>query len=47
MVPAAVGDAIGYRKGLWEWNKHGPNIHQEMVQITQGKGILHIELNPQ
>lgn len=28
MLLSGVGDAIGYRYGLWEFNKSGPAIHQ-------------------
>ncbi len=28
MMLSGVGDALGYKKGLWEFNKSGPAIHQ-------------------
>lgn len=27
MLLAAVGDAMGYHGGLWEFNRNGPLIH--------------------
>lgn len=39
MLLAAVGDAIGFRKGIWEFNYNGESIHEDMHRITNGKGI--------
>jgi ADP-ribosylarginine hydrolase len=45
MLLAAVGDAIGYKRGSWEFNQDGPAIHKEMLKITEGKGVLKLEIN--
>eukprot|EP00002_Diphylleia_rotans_P011572 TRINITY_DN2284_c0_g2_i3.p1 TRINITY_DN2284_c0_g2~~TRINITY_DN2284_c0_g2_i3.p1 ORF type:complete len:366 (+),score=81.91 TRINITY_DN2284_c0_g2_i3:46-1143(+) len=39
MVLGAVGDAIGYKNGSWEFCRNGPHIHAEMMEITKGKGV--------
>ena len=31
MLLAAVGDAIGYKRGKWEFNYNGLAIHKEMM----------------
>jgi len=33
MILAGVGDSVGYRNGLWEFNTHGERIHQDLAQI--------------
>ena len=34
MLLAAIGDAIGYRRGNWEFNKDGLDIHRQMMKLT-------------
>ena len=34
MFLAVLGDSIGYRRGKWEFNKDGLDIHREMMKIT-------------
>jgi ADP-ribosylarginine hydrolase len=45
MVLAAVGDAMGYRRGTWEFNKSGTKIHKEMMKITNQSGIRGLKIN--
>jgi hypothetical protein len=40
MMLAAVGDAIGFKRGHWEFNYNGVLIHEDMIKITNGKGVL-------
>ena len=35
MLLAAVGDAIGYRKGAWEFCYDGEFIYRDMMRITK------------
>jgi ADP-ribosylarginine hydrolase len=42
MVLAAVGDAIGYKNGSWEFNMSGESIHAELKQLG-GLGKLEID----
>lgn len=44
MLLAAVGDAIGYRGGSWEFNYDGPYIHRDMMKITKQKGVLALQV---
>lgn len=44
MLLAAVGDAIGYKNGSWEFNFSSKLIHQDMMNITGGKGPLHLKI---
>jgi len=46
MLLAAVGDAMGYRNGSWEFNKNGETIHREMMEITQDQGALKLRMDP-
>uniref|UniRef100_H3DNN3 ADP-ribosylarginine hydrolase n=1 Tax=Tetraodon nigroviridis TaxID=99883 RepID=H3DNN3_TETNG len=39
MLLSGAGDAIGYRNGLWEFNKSGPAIHQELQELGGLKNI--------
>lgn len=32
MLLSGVGDALGYRKQLWEYNESGPDIHRVSAQ---------------
>ena len=45
MLLGAVGDAIGYKRGHWEFNTQGTAIHEEMMKLTQGEGVLKLTLN--
>lgn len=44
MTLAAVGDAIGYKNGYWEFNFSGKAIHKEFEQITQGQGMKNLNI---
>ncbi|XP_036402259.1 ADP-ribosylarginine hydrolase [Megalops cyprinoides] len=33
MLLSGVGDALGYRNQLWEYNESGPTIHQELQEL--------------
>ena len=44
MLLAAVGDAIGYKNGSWEFNFSSKLIHQDMMRITANKGPLHLKI---
>ena len=35
MLLAATGDAIGYRKGAWEFCYDGEFIYRDMMSITK------------
>lgn len=39
MLLSGVGDAIGYRNQLWEYNQSGPAIHQELQELGGLKNI--------
>ncbi|KAF7704963.1 hypothetical protein HF521_020249 [Silurus meridionalis] len=39
MLLSGVGDALGYRNQLWEYNESGPNIHQELQELGGLKNI--------
>ena len=43
MVLGAVGDAMGYRNGSWEFNKDGPAIHGEMEHLG---GLANLNIAP-
>lgn len=45
MLLAAVGDAMGYKEGDWEFNKNGPYIHEDMMRITKNEGIKGLNIN--
>lgn len=45
MVLAAVGDAMGYHRGHWEFTYHGFDIHQDMMRITKGQGIKALKID--
>lgn len=44
-VFGAVGDAMGYRGGSWEFCFSGEQIHKELYAITEGKGIPALHLH--
>ncbi|KAH3746009.1 ADP-ribosylarginine hydrolase [Pelomyxa schiedti] len=39
MVLGAVGDALGYYGGRWEFMKSGAQIHAELSEMTRGAGV--------
>ncbi|XP_016113724.1 ADP-ribosylarginine hydrolase [Sinocyclocheilus grahami] len=39
MLLSGVGDALGYRNQLWEYNQSGPAIHQELQELGGLKNI--------
>ncbi|XP_031700058.1 protein ADP-ribosylarginine hydrolase-like protein 1 isoform X2 [Anarrhichthys ocellatus] len=39
MLLSGVGDALGYRNQLWEYNESGPAIHQELKELGGVKNI--------
>ena len=45
MVLSAVGDALGYKNGDWQFNTSSALVHQDMMKITDGKGPLFLEIN--
>ena len=45
MILAAVGDAMGYHNGRWEFNMNGQSIHQEMMAMTNKKGPLELTID--
>lgn len=45
MVLSAVGDAMGYKNGDWEFNTSSKIIHQEMMKITNNKGIKELKID--
>ena len=42
---AAVGDALGYYNGIWEFTMSGIIIHKEMLEITNNKGVKAIKVD--
>jgi len=47
MVLAAVGDAMGYKNGDWEFLTNGSILHKQMMELTEGKGPLALKINMQ
>lgn len=45
MVLAAVGDAMGYKNGDWQFLTNGSIIHQQMMKMTDNKGPLALKIN--
>lgn len=45
MVLAAVGDAMGYKNGDWEFLTNTKIIHEEMMALTNNKGPLKLSIN--
>merc|ERR1740138_853489 len=43
MVLAAVGDAMGYRKGDWEFCASTSKILQDLHKLTDGKGVIALD----
>ncbi|XP_059180825.1 ADP-ribosylarginine hydrolase isoform X1 [Centropristis striata] len=39
MLLSGVGDALGYKNQLWEYNESGPGIHQELKELGGLKNI--------
>ena len=44
MVLAAVGDAMGYKNGDWEFLTNGNILHKQMMQLTNDKGPLYLDI---
>jgi hypothetical protein len=42
MLLATLGDAIGYKRGTWEFDLSGPHIHKQMLKLTDNLGPLHL-----
>lgn len=42
LILAAVGDAIGYKNGSWEFNFHGSDIHEQCKELG---GISNIDID--
>lgn len=47
MVLAAIGDAMGYKNGDWEFLTNGSIIHKQMMELTQNKGPLALKITMQ
>lgn len=45
MVLAAVGDAMGYNGGDWEFLTDGVRLHERMLKMTGNKGPLAINID--
>jgi ADP-ribosylarginine hydrolase len=39
LILSAVGDAMGYKNGKWEFNYSGEEIHKELKQLTGKEGM--------
>ena len=44
MVLAAVGDAMGYKNGDWEFLTSHKIIYNQMMELTDNKGPLALEM---
>lgn len=44
-ILSAVGDAIGYRRGNWEFCKSGRRIHNELLSMTENCGVVGLRIN--
>eukprot|EP01091_Cochliopodium_minus_P016112 TRINITY_DN5933_c0_g1_i2.p1 TRINITY_DN5933_c0_g1~~TRINITY_DN5933_c0_g1_i2.p1 ORF type:complete len:382 (+),score=123.40 TRINITY_DN5933_c0_g1_i2:59-1147(+) len=44
MILAGVGDAMGYKNGSWEFCSSGAKIHKELNKMTEGKGVLALDM---
>jgi hypothetical protein len=45
MVLAAVGDAMGYYRGHWEFTYSGQEIHKSMMRLTHNEGIKALKID--
>lgn len=45
MILAAVGDAMGYYQGNWEFTYNGQEIHREMMSLTNKQGIKGLKID--
>lgn len=43
MLLHAVGDAMGYRNGKWEFTFSGVDIHEELAELG---GVAKLKLDP-
>lgn len=46
MLLSGVGDALGYRNQLWEYNESGPVIHQVIGGLTQKEKSYYSKIRP-
>lgn len=46
MVLAAVGDAMGYQNGHWQFIYQGSRIHHEMMKLTNNQGVSKLRIEP-
>jgi ADP-ribosylarginine hydrolase len=44
MLLAAVGDAMGYKNGDWEFNTSSKLIHKQMMDFTNNRGPLFLKI---
>ena len=44
MVLAGVGDAMGYKNGNWEFLTSSKIIHEQMMKMTNDKGVLALQI---
>lgn len=45
MILAAVGDAMGYYRGHWEFTYDGLDIHKSMMRLTNNEGIKALKID--
>ena len=44
MILAGVGDAMGYKNGDWEFLTSSKILHAQMMEMTNNKGPLHLDI---
>ncbi|CAF1137818.1 unnamed protein product [Rotaria sordida] len=44
MILSGVGDALGYRNGIWLYNNSGKDIYREFIETFQQIEHIHIQL---
>jgi ADP-ribosylarginine hydrolase len=45
MILSAVGDAMGFKHGSWEFDYDGEHIHRQLAEITNGIGISELSVD--
>lgn len=45
MVLSGVGDALGYNRGEWEFNHSGREIYEQLMAMTNNKGVGELKLD--
>ena len=45
MILACVGDAMGYKNGDWEFLTNSKILHQKMMELTDNKGPLALNID--